>query len=128
MSDPSTGAARRWRVVAGHTSEYPEPITFPAGAPLAVGERYAGPEGWEDWWFCETPGQKGGWVPAQVIERFPDGSARSREAYTARELDVRIGDVLTGSRALNGWLWACAVGGSESGWVPLANLVALPED
>jgi hypothetical protein len=66
-------------------------------------------------------------VPAQVIERLPDGLARSREAYTARELDVRTGDVLTGTRQLNGWLWACAVRGSVSGWVPLANLVALPD-
>ncbi len=38
--------ATRYHVIQDHTSEYPEPITFEKGAPLTVGEKYEGPEGW----------------------------------------------------------------------------------
>jgi hypothetical protein len=110
-------------VIRDHTSEFPEPITFRKGAPLTVGEKYAGPEGWENWVFCESPGQKGGWVPAQIIEVAPDNNAaRALEDYTARELDVREGELLFGSRTLNGWVWCQKSNGSDSGWVPLENL------
>lgn len=126
MTEASSSAAPRWRVIRAHTSAYPEPITFAKGAPLTVGKRYAGPEDWEDWWFCQTPGQAGGWVPAQVIERRADGSARAREAYTARELDVREGEMLSGSRCINGWLWARRDGADATGWVPLSNLHEMP--
>ena len=114
--------ATRYLVIQDHTSEYPEPITFEKGAPLTVGEKYEGPEGWDNWFFCESPGRKGGWVPAQIIERVEGDAGRAREDYTARELNVQQGDVLLGSRTLNGWVWCEQFGGSESGWVPLACL------
>lgn len=109
-------------VTTDHSSEFPHPITFAAGAPLTVGEEYQGDEGWENWLFCTTPGQEGGWVPAQVIERLDEHNARAREAYTARELDVREGERLQGGRRLNGWIWCNRQGSVESGWVPQANL------
>jgi hypothetical protein len=114
--------SRQYLVIKDHTSEYPEPITFAKGAPLAVGERYEGAEGWDNWLFCETPGQKGGWVPAQVIERIDEKMGRAREDYTARELNVREGDLLVGTRTLNGWVWCERADRSGSGWVPLSNL------
>lgn len=114
--------AKRYLVIQDHTSEYPEPITFEKGAPLSVGERYEGPEGWDNWLFCETPGQKGGWVPAQIIEIIDDQQARALESYTARELNVRQGDVLLGTRILNGWVWCECTERRESGWVPRAHL------
>jgi hypothetical protein len=115
-------AAMIYLVIQDHTSEYPEPITFAKGAPLTVGEKYEGPEDWDNWLFCETPGQKGGWVPAQIIEIVSGKTGRAREDYTARELDVKEGDLLLCSRILNGWAWCNKSGSSESGWVPLANL------
>ena len=114
--------AKNYLVVQDHTSEYPEPITFAKGAFLTVGEKYEGPEGWYDWLFCDTPGQKGGWVPAQIIEVINGRAARAREDYIARELNVQEGDLLLGSRTMNGWVWCKNPGSSESGWVPLANL------
>lgn len=114
--------AKQYHVIRDHTSEYPEPITFVRGASLTVGERYKGPEGWDDWFFCETPGQKGGWVPVQIIETVNDKIARAREDYTARELNVREGDLLLGTRTLNGWVWCISIDSLASGWVPLANL------
>jgi len=58
----------RYLVIQDHTSEYPEPITFEKGAPLTVGEKYEGPEGWDNWFFCESPGRKGGWVPLACLQ------------------------------------------------------------
>lgn len=109
-------------VIKDHTSEFPEPITFEKGTPLTLGEKYAGPEGWENWIFCESPGRKGGWVPAQIIEIITGNTARAREDYTARELNVREGELVLGMRILNGWVWCKKSDSSESGWVPHENL------
>lgn len=113
---------KRYLVIQDYTSEYPNPITFAKGAPLVVGKRYEGPEGWDDWFFCRTPGQESGWVPAQVIEIISGDTAQAREDYTARELTVQKGEQLLGGRVLNGWAWCENPASSESGWVPLANL------
>lgn len=109
-------------VIQDHISEYPEPITFEKGAQLIVGEKYEGPEDWENWFFCESPGQKGGWVPAQVIENSSLTNTHARESYTARELNVQAGEVLQGSTTLNGWVWCRNPNSLTSGWVPLSCL------
>ncbi|EOD54045.1 hypothetical protein G113_16355 [Aeromonas molluscorum 848] len=114
--------SKAFLVITVHSSEYPDPITFSKGTPLTVGEKYVGEEDWHDWFFCHCTGQQGGWVPAQIIEWMGEGEARAREDYTARELNVQVGDQLRGTRALNGWIWCEKAGGSASGWVPLANL------
>jgi len=114
--------AKQYLVIQDHTSEFPKPITFKKGAPLTVGEKYNGPEGWENWIFCESLGQEGGWVPIQIIEISADNTARAREDYTARELTVREGELVVGAEILNGWVWCEKSSGFESGWVPLDNL------
>ncbi|MCP8466130.1 SH3 domain-containing protein [Pseudomonas sp. ZM23] len=113
-----------YRVIHSHRSEFPQPITFARGAPLAVGERYTGAEAWDDWYFCTTPGQAGGWVPSQVFRLTGDGVGEALEDYTARELDVDIGERLLGTRQFGGWVWCSRVEGEESGWVPLECLRA----
>ncbi|WP_454256035.1 SH3 domain-containing protein [Pseudomonas sp. Marseille-Q8238] len=112
----------KYRVSHTHRSEYPQPITFARGAELEVGEAYIGPEGWDNWYFCTTLGQQGGWVPAQVLDRRGATAAIALEDYTARELDVDIGEIVCGSRQLDGWLWCVREDGLGSGWVPLNNL------
>lgn len=114
-------------VIATHRSEYPDPITLVAGQPLQVGEKYEGPEGWDNWYFCTASGQPGGWVPAQVIAFDPDGSGHATEAYCARELDVDPGDRLLGARTLNGWVWCERRESAEAGWVPISHLRAVVE-
>ncbi|WP_116423228.1 SH3 domain-containing protein [Pseudomonas citronellolis] len=111
-----------YEVVVAHRSEYPEPITFARGALLKVGERYEGPEGWDDWYFCAAAGREG-WVPAQVFERVGEGVGRALEDYTAREMEVGVGESVVGGRILGGWVWCCREG--DSGWVPLECLRAL---
>lgn len=112
----------KYIVTTPHRSEYPDPITLNAGDALVVGEKYDGPEGWDGWLFCTTPGHAGGWVPEQVIERHADGTGRALEDYSARELNVDAGEALAGVRTLNGWAWCQRHASAEAGWVPLANL------
>lgn len=118
----------KYIVIQDHISEYHDPITFAKIASLSVGEKYEGPEGWDNWLFCETPGQKGGWVPVQIIEIANDKTAHAREDYTARELNVREGDLLLGSKNLNGWIWCKNPNSWNSGWIPFANLQVVPQN
>lgn len=116
-------ALGRYVATGQHRSEYPSPITFKKGAPLAVGNKYEGPEGWSDWYFCTTPGQQGGWVPGQLIGRFADArNGVALEDYTAKELDVDEGDVLAVSKILDGWMWCERLSDDQSGWVPMELL------
>ena len=76
-----------YEVIQRHRSEYPAPITFAKGAPLFVGERYEGAGGWEDWYFCSTPGQREGWVPAQVFNMTAPGAATRPEPLAGSGAD-----------------------------------------
>ncbi|WMJ69657.1 ligand-binding protein SH3 [Stenotrophomonas sp. 24(2023)] len=114
-----------YEVIAEHRSEFPQPITLVRGQALVVGERYEGPEGWEDWFLCEAEGQQPGFVPAPVIGRTAQGDAFAAEDYCARELDVDVGQRLRGERTLNGWAWCVPVEGGTAGWVPLEKVRAL---
>lgn len=109
-----------WIVTERHQSECPNPISFVKGTPLCVGRKYAGDEGWNDWYFCTVSGQEPGWVPGLLIEWTDSTSGRANEDYTAKELDVDPGEILWGSKELNGWLWCARVSTIvEEGWVPL---------
>jgi hypothetical protein len=108
-----------------HRSEYPEPASFSKGTSIIIGRKYQGPENWDDWYFCVAPDltdQPGGWVPGQIIERTDENVGKVLEDYTARELDVNKGDMLIGSRIVNGWLWCTRPSDGESGWAPITLL------
>ncbi|HBS5818892.1 TPA: hypothetical protein MAK71_003687 [Klebsiella pneumoniae] len=107
-------------VAAGeHISEYPDPISFSKGTYLLIHEKYEGDEGWDNWFFCTVPGHSGGWVPEQLIEWAEDKHhGISKENYSARELNVNSGDILKGSREINGWVWCMRLSDKEAGWVP----------
>ncbi|NMT36689.1 ligand-binding protein SH3 [Stenotrophomonas maltophilia] len=113
-------------VTAAHRSEFPHPIILRRGQALVVGERYEGPEGWDDWFLCEAEGQQPGFVPAPVIGRDAQGGAFAAQDYCARELDVDPGQTLRGMRTLNGWAW-CVSENGEPGWVPFEKLRAIKE-
>ncbi|SBV95747.1 Variant SH3 domain-containing protein (fragment) [uncultured delta proteobacterium] len=83
-----SGYFMKYIVIKTHRSEYPDPLSFRKGTLLTIGEKYDGPEAWEDWYFCAAPGHAGGWVPRRVIEPLGDGTGRALEDYSARELDV----------------------------------------
>ncbi len=109
-------------VTRAHVSEYPEPISLKKGDLVSVGEKYDGPENWENWLLCSAPGQKDGWVPAQIIALREPGAGVITEDYSATELNTVAGDRLIGSRVLNGWLWADRPSDGATGWVPMDTL------
>ncbi|PCF94928.1 SH3 domain-containing protein [Vreelandella nigrificans] len=120
-------STKKYLVTRSHESEFPSPITFQKGDFLTVGEEYEGAESWDNWFFCSTSGQEPGWVPGQVIERFGGSSGRALDDYTARELNVLEGELLVGTKSLNGWVWCEKSACPESGWVPLENLKEVSE-
>lgn len=109
-------------VIAPHRSEFPQPISFAKGSLIAIGEKYEGPEGWDNWYLCRTRDSQEGWVPGQILEQESPGNGIALEDYTAMELNVDAGDVLSGTRILNGWVWCHQTSTTLSGWVPLKNL------
>ncbi|WP_343845835.1 SH3 domain-containing protein [Bowmanella denitrificans] len=115
----------RYIVVTAHQSEYPAPIEFTKGTVLTIGEKYAGPEDWQDWYFCSTNRHPGGWVPAQVFHLTSEDQGLALEDYSAKELNVAAGEYLIGGRMLNGWVWATRQDSTDQGWVPMDNLKPL---
>lgn len=120
MSDAAPSAL--YEVIRPHVSEFPDPIRLRRGDVVTVGPEYDGPEGWSGWILCGIAGQQDGWVPAQVIAVTQPGMGIMTEDYSARELTTAAGDRLTGTRIVNGWLWASRLSDGATGWVPLEML------
>lgn len=117
---------KQFKATGVHISEYPDPINFAKGTPLLIHDKYEGDEGWENWYFCVIPEHSGGWVPGQLIEWSDDRHhGTSKESYSARELNVSTGDILTGTREMNGWVWCLRSSDQKEGWVPKSLLQAV---
>ena len=69
-------------------------------------ESYAGPENWENWMFChEEKYDRKGWVPEQIIMKNITDVGIITKQYTAKELNVSIGERVIALEELNGWIW-----------------------
>ncbi len=104
-------AIQPWKVV------YVDPIRGAAGDRLTLGRRDDEYPGWV--WATAADGRVG-WVPESWL-RVEGERGVLLSGYTAAELPLEPGDVVSGELSLNGWLWAMNTTG-EHGWVPLACL------
>ncbi len=105
------------RVVADYERCYPDPLTVSAGERVQVGRR---DEEWPGYVWCTAGAGRAGWVPERYLEQSgSEGVLRCD--YSARELSVRAGELLTVELEESGWVWARNAAG-ESGWVPVRNL------
>ncbi|ONG69515.1 hypothetical protein BKK44_15055 [Bacillus cereus] len=112
----------KYIVIKSHVSNYPNPIRLEEGDVVKLIESYAGPENWENWMFChEEKYDRKGWVPEQIIRKDMNGTGIIIKQYTAKELNVSIGERVIALEELNGWIW-CEKTGGEDGWVPKENL------
>ncbi|HFK1497177.1 MULTISPECIES: SH3 domain-containing protein [Bacillus] len=112
----------KYIVIKLHVSNYHNPIRLEEGDVVKMIESYAGPENWENWMFChEEKYDRKGWVPEQIIRKDMNGTGIIIKQYTAKELNVSIGERVIGLEELNGWIW-CEKTGGEDGWVPKGNL------
>ncbi|MFD2172105.1 SH3 domain-containing protein [Tumebacillus lipolyticus] len=117
----------KYEITKSHRSNYPNPITLSKGQVVRVGKRYEGPENWPDWLYCTTLDQTlKGWVPEQIIRQEQEVGV-ILEAYTAKELDVEVGEAVVGSQELNGWVWCQKLSDGEEGWVPQENMSPLAD-
>lgn len=65
-------------------------------------------------------GQRG--VGPQQLVAVENTRGVVRDAYEARAISVREGEIVSVSSVLNGWTWARWCSG-ESGWLPLRHLI-----
>ena len=104
----------RYRATKGWAVTYPDPIRGAAGDRLALGRRDDKYPGWV--WATAADG-RAGWVPESWLHVEGESGVLLRD-YTAAELALEIGDVVTGELSQGGWLWATAADG-RTGWTPL---------
>ena len=103
------------RVIKKHHSIYPNPIEFEVSELLEIGledDEYPG------WIWVKLQNGNEGWAPKEYIgmlDKSKKGIAKSN--YSARELDIEIGDKLHIRKSLCGWHYVTNEHG-ENGWVP----------
>jgi hypothetical protein len=57
-----------YKVIQKHKGNYPNPISLKKGKFIIIGNKYKGPENWNNWVYCHTKENKG-WVPEQIINK-----------------------------------------------------------
>ncbi|AEX54472.1 SH3 domain-containing protein [Rahnella aquatilis] len=107
------------KVIKEHRSSYPNPITLRENEIVMISHCDLEWRGWI--WIRQSSGNAG-WAPQQIFTLSAPDRGICTENYTAYELSVAPGEVLTLEKKLNGWFWACNKSG-ESGWVPEENLM-----
>jgi hypothetical protein len=115
----------KYKVIKMHRSEYPNPIVISKGDRLMIGEKSDDHEAWEGWYFCQTLKGIQGWVPQQIIQWISEDQGEALDDYSAIEMDVDEGQVLTATKTLNGWVWCQNSDSKAQGWVPLENLIQI---
>lgn len=98
--------------------ESQRPLQLAAGDAVQVGKRDTTWPGWR--WVTAADGESA-WMHESMLELSSETAAVATEAYLARELSVRKGEVVESLRELGGWHWCRKVDGSD-GWIPAYNL------
>ncbi|MDZ4713283.1 MAG: SH3 domain-containing protein [bacterium] len=102
-------------VIRSYQTQYKNPLTLVAGDIVKLGKEESKDE-WKGWIWAETS-DNSGWIPLQIIKPSGNDTATITESYTAKELDVTEGIVVSVIKELNGWLWLRNDAGDE-GWIP----------
>lgn len=113
---------KQYRVVQDYAGRYDEPISFETGE--AITREYADAQ-FPGWWWCTDKREKSGWVHESFFDEDDYRYIANRD-YSAVELTVKAGEVLSGLEAVGGWLLA-QTATDVQGWVPLANVELLPD-
>ena len=110
-----------YKVKKEYQSHYKDPITLSIGDIVILGEEEK-EEKWKGWIWAEHNSQSG-WIPLQIVEVMPESKGKIKENYSAKELDVKKGEVVVSIKEMNGWLWVMNEK-NEEGWIPAENVVA----
>ena len=108
-------------ITTAHHTSYLNPIGFSAGERVRIGHEDDEFPGWVRTVMADG---NEGWAPLSLLTLLGEGEALARQDYTARELDVVVGERVRVERELAGWLWVHNETGG-SGWIP-ASCIASP--
>lgn len=112
-----------FRVSKEHSSSCPAPLSGRKGDRLSFKRKETE---WAGWLWCTGSSGRSGWVPENWLEMEEKVAVLLRD-YSAHELTVVPGQILSATLSESGWVWATTESGEE-GWVPLENLSPWPED
>jgi hypothetical protein len=118
---------KKYVVIKSWVSSYSNPISLKKGELVEIDiSRQEDNPNWQDWVWCKSSNNEG-WVPVQALKTnstTPNGLLQATVLvnYTAKELNVTVGQVVVEERELNGWIWAKSPATNDEGWVPIECL------
>jgi hypothetical protein len=111
---------RKFKVIVEYRSPYPDSIVFSKGEKVRIGQEFDEDPDWKNWISCEGKNNKKAWVPKQFLIINGINGILKRD-YDARELSVKMGEILKVFEILNGFGMSEKING-ERGWVPMKHL------
>ncbi|MEN7549859.1 SH3 domain-containing protein [Rapidithrix thailandica] len=107
-----------FKTIESHKTEYENPIRLNKGENVKLGER-APEKNWKDWIWAENNKKEGGWVPIQIVD-FSENQQQGiiLEDYSAKELNINKGELITKLKSINGWTWVRKTDDNDEGWIP----------
>lgn len=117
----------RYIVACQWVESYEDPIKLKKGEEVIIDLAIETDPEWKGWVWCIAKNGRVGWVPTQILNVGKVLSDKQQiatvsEDYSAYELSVAQGEVVIGSKCLNGWLWCRKENSTEEGWVPIKCL------
>lgn len=116
-------AMPRIRVVRAYLAQYANPIQFPAGAIVSLGEPDTE---WPAFAWTTTADGNAGWAPVDWLKALGDGRAQALRDYSAKEVTADVGEEGHAAHGYGGWTWIFTDRGA-SGWIPDTHLEILSE-
>ena len=114
---------RKYKVVKTYHSPYPDSIFFHKNDMVEIGEEFNSDSKWKNWIWCKGINNNEAWILKQYLNIVGKQGTINTD-YNARELDVLVGDELSGHELINGFVMAEKMN-SDKGWVPLKNLILM---
>ena len=115
----------KFKIIEEHKCNNQAPIIISKGTRVKIGKESNATESWPNWIYCYSlDGISEGWTPKQIIQ-IESEYGIVLENYSAKELDVKEGEIVEGNREINGWVWCSELNGSEEGWLPKEKLIVI---